>query len=156
MVTLLRDMGKLMRGEKIIITQFGISCVWCLRASDIEAGRIEKCHHLPIFQTISSCSETLNGVRLMYRRRQLPIRLHYACAVDSSQGTTLYRSCVDTSHGFFAHGHAFTAFTRVSRPENMIVLVRQNQKSIKNPLNPYILDFLAGRREKINQLLKAL
>jgi hypothetical protein len=56
------------------------------------------------------------------QRRQFPLRLAYACTLNSCQGLTLDRAVLDLTRPVFAHGQLNTGLTRVRTKTDIRIL----------------------------------
>ena len=77
--------------------------------------------------------------------KQVPLRLAYAVTIHKAQGLTLDKVYIDFSHGMFAHGQAYVAFSRARSLEGL---------ELSRPLRPrdLVLDreaFAFGKLETI-------
>ena len=77
--------------------------------------------------------------------KQVPLRLAYAVTIHKAQGLTLEKVYIDFSHGMFAHGQAYVAFSRARSLEGL---------ELSRPLRPrdLVLDreaFAFGKLETI-------
>jgi hypothetical protein len=66
------------------------------------------------------------------RRRQFPVRLSYAMTINKSQGQTLGRVGVYLPSPVFSHGLIYVAFSRVTSPQGLRVLIKNNPTSYEN------------------------
>lgn len=65
-------------------------------------------------------------------RLQFPVRLANAVSVHKSQSMTLERHIVDMRDGMFEHGQFFVAMTRGKCAANTGILIREEQKTVRN------------------------
>lgn len=74
-------------------------------------------------------------------RRQIPLRLAYACTFNSCQGLTLDRCVVDLRTPVFAHGQLYTSLTRVRNRGDLRAIFEQSdtEKTTANIVFPEIL-----------------
>ncbi|XP_053598600.1 uncharacterized protein LOC128668828 [Microplitis demolitor] len=65
-----------------------------------------------------------------FKRLQFPVRVCYAMTINKAQGQSLKLAGVDLRHDCFSHGQFYVACSRVSSPDNLIIL--QPEKKTKN------------------------
>ncbi|XP_053595510.1 uncharacterized protein LOC128667831 [Microplitis demolitor] len=65
-----------------------------------------------------------------FKRLQFPVRVCYAMTINKAQGQSLKLAGVDLRNDCFSHGQFYVACSRVSSPDNLIIL--QPEKKTKN------------------------
>jgi ATP-dependent DNA helicase PIF1 len=63
-------------------------------------------------------------VPIQFKRLQFPIRLAFAVTINKSQGQTMSFCRLDLSTSCLSHGQLYVACSRVSKPFNLFVLVK--------------------------------
>ncbi|XP_053598602.1 uncharacterized protein LOC106693789 [Microplitis demolitor] len=79
-----------------------------------------------------------------FKRLQFPVRVCYAMTINKAQGQSLKLAGVDLRHDCFSHGQFYVACSRVSSPDNLIIL--QPEKKTKNIVYKEVLSFLTPEK----------
>ena len=61
-------------------------------------------------------------------RRQFPLKVAFAMTINKSQGQTLQRAGLYLPNAVFTHGQLYVAFSRVTKSNNIFVLITENDK----------------------------
>ncbi|XP_074115778.1 ATP-dependent DNA helicase PIF1-like [Cotesia typhae] len=62
-----------------------------------------------------------------FKRLQFPIKVCYAMTINKAQGQSLKMAGVDLRNNCFSHGQLYVACSRVSSPENLVILQPDNK-----------------------------
>ncbi|XP_074106305.1 uncharacterized protein LOC141532045 [Cotesia typhae] len=62
-----------------------------------------------------------------FKRLQFPIKVCYAMTINKAQGQSLKMAGVDLRNNYFSHGQLYVACSRVSSPENLVILQPDNK-----------------------------
>jgi PIF1-like helicase len=100
-----------------------------VRVIDNRTGRLGKTHCIPRINFefyLAHASWTV-------LRKQIPLRLAYACTFNGCLGLTLDKSVLDLRSPVFAHGQLYTALSRVRRREDSrVLLLDEFEKTTRN------------------------
>jgi hypothetical protein len=118
--SLMRNMSvrkRLVKNARVIVHQLHRRFV-DVRLIDQHTGALSDIHSIPRIRFEFTPQRTCWTVH----RKQLPLRLAYACTFNSCAGLMLDRAVVDVRTPVFAHGQLYTALSRVRKREDCRVL----------------------------------
>ena len=72
-------------------------------------------------------------------RMQFPLRPAFAITIHKSQASTMERTVVDLRTGVFDHGQLYVALSRVCSPDDLLLLINEDQQSVKNIVHEILL-----------------
>jgi hypothetical protein len=72
-------------------------------------------------------SETLNGIKFKFKRRQFPLQLAFCLTINKAQGQSVRFVGLDLRIPVFAHGQLYVALSQVTSPQNICILTAEEE-----------------------------
>lgn len=120
----------LMNGTKVQIMRLPGCGERGILVRHLETGEL---HMIPrILFEINNKNRKRKVVSFSLTRRQYPLRLCYAMTINKSMGQTLSRVAVDLRIPVFSHGQLYVALGRVTRRNDVIVVVSDDAEHKRN------------------------
>jgi ATP-dependent DNA helicase PIF1 len=107
------DPPRLCNGTRAVVTHMYRNCIAVRIMTGAARGEIALIPRIPM---------KAENCYVEFYRRQLPISVAFAIAINKSQGQTLDVVGVDLRESCFSHGQLYVACSRVGRPDNLIIL----------------------------------
>lgn len=128
---LLRNINppKLFNGTRLHISCLKPNIIQATIITDKFWGESVIIPRIPLFTTDQS--------PVKFRRLQFPVKICFAVKINKSQGQTLNMAGIDLRQKCFSHGQFYVACSRVSKPENLILFIKQ--QITKNIVYPEVL-----------------
>lgn len=126
-VILLRNLDRrygLCNGTRLIVRNFSTRIVEAEVLTGEHAGHIAFIPRIPFITDDA-------GLPYEFKRIQFPIQLAYAITINKSQGQTLTHVGICLQREIFSHGQLYVAFSRVTSPKNIHILLPDNDQGKK-------------------------
>lgn len=118
-VMLLRNLcpPKLCNGTRLQVTELRHNVIVAVPFTGCGAGESVFIPRIPLIPTDHPFE---------FKRLQFPLKVCFAMTINKSQGQSLRFAGVDLREGCFSHGQFYVACSRVSSPNNLIILAPGN------------------------------
>ena len=123
-IMLLRNVNQklgMCNGTRLIVTHLG---TWIIEAKIITGSNIGTKVLIPRIVL----SPTESKWPFILKRRQFSLKICYAMTINKSQGQTLNNVGLYLPTPVFSHGQLYVALSRVTRPEVLKILIKNNDK----------------------------